>query len=137
MKRINFVLNWLAWHKIKVTRSLFEIYPEFFRSETWWPGKLLLYPTSTKSLPVFSCSKLTIETLEQGLKCLNLTIKTPERHHWHHSGVFIVDFEHISHLVLRFCSYKFNVTQMINTSRKYEIFFNSVFLYISKHQKSC
>ena len=30
--------------------------------------------------------------------CSKLTIKTPERH-WHHSGVFIVNFEHISHLV--------------------------------------
>ena len=24
-----------------------------------------------------------------------LTIKTPERHHWDHSGVFIVNFRHI------------------------------------------
>ena len=28
-----------------------------------------------------------------------LTIKTPERRHWCRSGVFIVNFEHISHLV--------------------------------------
>ena len=27
----------------------------------------------------FTCSKLTIETLEQGVKCLKLTIKTPDR----------------------------------------------------------
>ena len=33
---------------------------------------------------------------------LKLTIKTPERRHWRHSGVFIVNFEHISHLVLVF-----------------------------------
>ena len=32
--------------------------------------------------------------------CLKLTIKTPERHHWRCSGVFLVNFEHISHLVL-------------------------------------
>ena len=31
-----------------------------------------------------------------------LTKKTPERRHWHRSGVFIVKFEHISHLVLVF-----------------------------------
>ena len=31
--------------------------------------------------------------------CSKLTIKTPERRHWSHSGVFIVNFEHISHLV--------------------------------------
>ena len=29
-------------------------------------------------------------------------IKTPERRHWHRSDVFIVNFEHISHLVLMF-----------------------------------
>ena len=32
--------------------------------------------------------------------CSRLTIKTPERRHWHSSGVFIVNFEHISHLAL-------------------------------------
>ena len=31
-----------------------------------------------------------------------LTIKTPERRHWHRSGVFIANFEHISHLFLEF-----------------------------------
>ena len=34
--------------------------------------------------------------------CSKLTIKTPERRDWRHSGVFIVNFEHISHLVLDF-----------------------------------
>ena len=32
--------------------------------------------------------------------CSKLTIKTPERRSWRRSGVFIVNFEHISHLVL-------------------------------------
>ena len=32
--------------------------------------------------------------------CSKLTIKTPERRHWRLSSVFIVNFEHISHLVL-------------------------------------
>ena len=31
-----------------------------------------------------------------------LTIKTPERRQWRRSGVFIVNFEHISQLVLVF-----------------------------------
>ena len=34
--------------------------------------------------------------------CSNLTIKTPERRHWHHSIVFIVNFDHIPHIVLVF-----------------------------------
>ena len=32
--------------------------------------------------------------------CSKLTIKTPELRNWHRSGVFIVNFEHISHIVL-------------------------------------
>ena len=32
----------------------------------------------------------------------SLTIKTSKRCHWRRSGVFIVNFEHISHLVLVF-----------------------------------
>ena len=31
-----------------------------------------------------------------------LTVRTLERYHWRRSGVFIVNFEHISHLVLVF-----------------------------------
>ena len=34
--------------------------------------------------------------------CSKLTIITPERRHWSRSGVFIVNLEHISHLVLVF-----------------------------------
>ena len=37
--------------------------------------------------------------------CSKLKMKTTERRHWRHwrrSGVFIVNFEHISHLVLVF-----------------------------------
>ena len=47
--------------------------------------------------PAITCSKLTIETLEEGLKyCSKFTIKTPERRHCRCSGVFIVNFEHIT-----------------------------------------
>ena len=34
--------------------------------------------------------------------CSKLTINTPERRQWRRSGVFIVNFEHISYLVLVF-----------------------------------
>ena len=34
--------------------------------------------------------------------CSMLTIKTPERRQWHRSGVFIVNLEHFSLLVLVF-----------------------------------
>ena len=38
-----------------------------------------------------------------------LTIKTPERCHWRCSGVFIVNSEYISHLVLVFLLLTFNM----------------------------
>ena len=34
--------------------------------------------------------------------CSKLTIKIPERRHWRRSGIFIINFEHISHLILVF-----------------------------------
>ena len=34
--------------------------------------------------------------------CSKLTLKTPERRHWRRSGIFIDNYEHISHLVLVF-----------------------------------
>ena len=34
--------------------------------------------------------------------CPKLTVKTPKRRHWRRSGVLIVNFEHISLLVLDF-----------------------------------
>ena len=48
------------------------------------------------SQPAFACSKVTMKTLEQGVKiCSKLTIKTPERRQRHRSAVFIVNFEHV------------------------------------------
>ena len=47
-------------------------------------------------------SKVTIDTLEQNEMCSKLTIKIAERCQWRRSGVFVVNFEHISHLVLAF-----------------------------------
>ena len=44
------------------------------------------------SQPAVTCSKLTIETLEQGVKYSQCR----------RSGTFIVNFEHISHLELVF-----------------------------------
>ena len=38
----------------------------------------------------------------------NLTINTTERRHWRHSVVFIVNSEHISHIVMVFLSLSLN-----------------------------
>ena len=52
--------------------------------------------------PAITCSKLTIETLEQMWNMFKANNKDTERRHWRSSGVFIVNFEHITHLVLVF-----------------------------------
>ena len=55
--------------------------------------------------PAIPYSKWTIKILEQGVKIFSkLTIKTSERHRWLLSGVFIVNFKHISQSVLVFLS---------------------------------
>ena len=59
----------------------------------------------TFTQPTFTCSKFSIETLET---CSDLTIKT-ERRQWCCSGVFIVNFEHVSHLVLVFLLLTLNI----------------------------
>ena len=61
-----------------------------------------IFNTYIVSQPAITCSKLTTETLEQGEICSKLTIKMPERRYWRRSGIFIVNFEHISHLALVF-----------------------------------
>ena len=58
-----------------------------------------LYQNRSLSQSAITYSKLTIEALEQRREiCSKLTIKTPKRCHWRRFDVFIVNFEHISHL---------------------------------------
>ena len=45
-----------------------------------------------RTQPAFTYSKLTIETLEKGVKYVQRTIKIPNDA-WHRSGIFIVNFE--------------------------------------------
>ena len=58
---------------------------------------IILATLLKRTQSAFTCSKLAIQTLEQGVK-YGVTIKIPERR----QAVFIVNFEHISHLVLVF-----------------------------------
>ena len=62
--------------------------------------KLALYET-------FPASNYIIKVKNRNTKtrceiCSKLTIKTPERRQWRHFAVFIVNFEHISQLILVF-----------------------------------
>ena len=59
---------------------------------------MLVYPAGIWKLKV-NKKKNTRTTREVSSE---LTVKTPERRQWRRSGVFTVNFEHISHLVLMF-----------------------------------
>ena len=54
-----------------------------------YPAKICLFKVNNRN------------TRKKSETCFKLTIKT-EQHHWRRSGVFIVNFEHISHLFLLF-----------------------------------
>ena len=62
----------------------------------------------TRPQPAITCSKQIIEKIEQKCEiCSKLTIKTPKRRHLRRVGVFIVNFEHISHLCFSVSIVKF------------------------------
>ena len=67
------------------------------------------------SQSAFTCLNLTVETLEEGVKYVQnmLTIKATEQRQWRRSGVFIVNFEQISHLILVFL--------LLTLSRKFRL----------------
>ena len=81
---------------------ILNVHPPSQQKEKSMVDKLL----KTQSLitqPGFTCSKLTKENQNRVCEIWSkLTIKIPERCHWRRSGIFIVNFEHISHLVLVF-----------------------------------
>ena len=64
-----------------------------------------------------------------------LTIKAPERHQWRCSSVFIVNFEHTSHLVLVFLFLTFS--RYLHTTFGFNSFLPNVsFTSPRKHQKT-
>ena len=72
-----------------VSSFLTWIWCYFWHNLNLFCGNMLQIISPLIAQPAFTCSKLTIETLEQG-------------HHWRHFGVFIVNVEHISYLALVF-----------------------------------
>ena len=61
--------------------------------------------------------------------CSKLIIKIPERRQWRRSGIFIVNFEHISHLVLVFLLLTLNMKLPVEVRGKAIIFWFSNLLY--------
>ena len=54
------------------------------------------------SIHLLQCHCLQYAPSQSAITCSKLTIETIEQGEWRRSGIFIVNFEHISHLVLLF-----------------------------------
>ena len=107
-----FLTNSYILEKIKTSKNqivllfCFENWNHFFyvlpfavtRCITRFHSENVSVASSSVGIYLFKVSNRNTRTrCEIGSK---LTIKTPERRQWRHSGVFIVNFEHISHLAL-------------------------------------
>ena len=79
---------WRCFFPVSILKR--QIWTDF----TYCCGKVFLYYFTPTQL-TFTSSKSTIETVEKGVKYVQIC-------HWRHSGVFIVNFKHISPLFLMF-----------------------------------
>ena len=69
--------------------------------------------------------------------CSKLTIKTPERRHWRRFGVFIVNFEHISHLSLVFLLLTLNIVRRKNSGLESRVGTCLYKIWSSRDQTEC
>ena len=81
------IVDWGKWEKTW----------RFWCSSEWFFMWFLLYPASIYLFKVNNRNTRTMCEI-----CSKLTIKTPERRRWRRSGIFIVNFEQIFHIVLVF-----------------------------------
>ena len=98
-----FANHWTDFYMIGIGTSVMEELIHLWCSPSVW-SFLVLYQLT------FTCSKSTTKTLEKTAKYVfsKLLIKTPERRHRHCCGLFIVNFEHISHFFLVFLLFTLN-----------------------------
>ena len=87
--------------KIKILSSI--CYRDFF-CENSYPVNIYLLRVNNRNIRA-RCEM-----------CSKVTIKTSEQRQWHHSGAFIVNFEHISHLFLVFLLSSLNMLTIFTKS---------------------
>ena len=80
---------------------------QYYIVQTTPSGQVLYIPTQHVRLIHYPANIYLFKVNNRNIRkrydiCSKLTIKTPERRHWRRSGVFIVNFEHISYLFLMF-----------------------------------
>ena len=75
----------------------YDLYCFLLSKSPVFPGESPVFPVGIYLIKVYNR-----DARERCEICSKFTIKTPERRYWRRSGAFIVNFEHISHLVLVF-----------------------------------
>ena len=76
--------------------------PHMKNNSQWRTGNKQFFEVGPKPAGIYLFKVNNRNTRTRCEICSKLTINTPERRQWRRSGVFIVNFEHISHLVLVF-----------------------------------
>ena len=97
--------HWLNWFWNNTNLSFLKRYQSIWLSIFSKPDKsmrlLLLLPGKIRVSPagnyMFKVNNRNTRTRYE--ICSKLSIKISERHQWRRSGIFIVNFEHISHFV--------------------------------------
>ena len=104
-----FTNNYILYGHFYVVQSLISL-------RTWdtfpyfqVPEQLLLLIQNTPQENIYILKVNNANTRKRCEICSKLPLKTPDRFYWRHSGIFIVNFEHISHLSLMFVLLTFNM----------------------------
>ena len=91
------IVNWKNLLSSIYGRTFFDENSERLKAENYFHKNVRSYPVGIYLFKVNNRNTRTRCEI-----CLKLAIKTPEGRHWRFSGVFIVNFEQISHVVLVF-----------------------------------
>ena len=108
-------INWSQyyWSKIGVVNQLHMGNLDVIRFVRLWVGKNSLRTHTPANISLFKVNKR--YTRKNCEICSKLITKTPEWRHWRRSGVFIVNFEHISHLFLVYLLLTLNMEMLAGT----------------------
>ena len=111
--------SFIKTYVVKIILRIISI--KYQISNIWFPANIFSFEVNNRS-PIKRCEI-----------CSKLTIKTLELRHWRRSGVFIVNFEHISHFVLVFLLLIVNKKRLVGFRIKTQnMYLKKLFLFFEK-----
>ena len=88
-KSLSIIIPHNLFNPTTLMNNVFFLFLFFFKKEPYYyPGGIYMFKVNNKNIRT-RCEI-----------CSKITVKIPERRQWHCFGVFIVHFEHISHILL-------------------------------------